>query len=99
MVNPNPLDYDFELPTPCGGKLVFRVVCVPAEEYLDDLELEVGCLNCGRQAEGYMEGKRLERISGPFTLKNLPDAWQKILLQMAEHVVGVDPELGRQHFA
>ena len=30
---------DFELPMPCGGKLILRHVCVPASGYFEDLAL------------------------------------------------------------
>lgn len=84
MINPNPLDYDFELPTPCGGSLVFRIVCVPSAEYFDDLEFRAGCDNCGRKLEGYMEERRPANIAGSFTRDNLPNSWQLLVDQMAE---------------
>ena len=72
MINPNPLEFDFELPYPCGGTLVFRLVCVPADGYFDDLNLQLGCDNCGRQTQGYMEAKRTETLGGSFTMKICP---------------------------
>ena len=45
MVNPNLSENDFELPMPCGGRLLLRHVCVPSMSYFDDLSLDFGCDN------------------------------------------------------
>ena len=57
MVNPNPSEADIELPMPCGGKLLLRHVCVPAEGYFEDLEQDFGCKDCGRLNQSFMESK------------------------------------------
>ena len=83
MVNPTPSDYDFELPMPCGGKMVLRHVCVPANSYLGDEQLNLGCENCGRPEQGFMEAKRIEALAGAFTLDDLPKDWRDRLQDFA----------------
>jgi len=75
-VNPNPSQTDFSLPMPCEGEMILRHVCVPAEGYFGDLSFDMGCKDCGRLKNSFMEGKRLSAVSGPFTLQDLPDAWR-----------------------
>jgi formylglycine-generating enzyme required for sulfatase activity len=84
MVNPKPLQGDIELPMPCGGTLILRHVCIPAHGYLGDLEIDLGCSDCGRQDQGFMEGRRTGTISGSLTLEDLPEAWRTQLTQLAE---------------
>ncbi|CAB1059921.1 FIG00605096: hypothetical protein [Olavius sp. associated proteobacterium Delta 1] len=76
MVNPTPFEGDFELPMPCGGKLILRPVCISAQYYLGDRQLHLGCENCGRPDQSFMEGKRIANLAGAFTLEDLPDSWQ-----------------------
>ncbi|UCF82772.1 MAG: SUMF1/EgtB/PvdO family nonheme iron enzyme [Desulfobacteraceae bacterium] len=75
-INPNSSEGDMELPMPCGGKLVLRHVCVPAEGFFGDLRLDLGCVDCGRGSHGFMEGRRKAAVSGSFTLQDLPEAWR-----------------------
>jgi len=84
MVNPIPSDYDFELPMPCGGRIILRHVCFPVKSLLDDFQLSLGCQDCRRQDEGYMEARRIEQISGAFTLSDLPESWRAKLVEFAE---------------
>ena len=93
MVNPKPLEADLELPMPCGGKLVLRHVCVPADGYFDDLWIDLGCEDCGRKYIGFMEGRRREALSGPFALRDLPTAWYLQLAALAETGDGRCPNL------
>jgi hypothetical protein len=83
MVNPTPSDHDFELPMPCGGKMVLRHVCVPAKDFLSDRQLNLGCENCGRPDQGFMEAKRIEALAGAFTLDDLPKDWRVRLQDFA----------------
>ena len=83
-INPNPSKADLELPMPCGGKLILNHVCVPARGYFGDQRLDLGCKNCSRQNQGFMEGKHGSGISGPFTLDDLPDSWRLKLAQLAD---------------
>lgn len=83
MVNPTPSDHDFELPMPCGGKMVLRHVCVPAKDFLSDQQLNLGCENCGRPDQGFMESKRIEALAGAFTLDDLPADWRVRLQDIA----------------
>jgi hypothetical protein len=90
-VNPNPSEGDIELPMPCGGKLILHHVCAPAQDYFGDLRLDLGCKDCGRRHQSFMEGKRGAGISGPFTLGDMPDSWRLKLRQMAESGDGLCP--------
>ncbi len=90
-VNPNPSEADIELPMPCGGKLILHHVCAPAQGYFGDLRLDLGCKDCGRRNQSFMEGKHGEGISGPFTLGDMPDSWRSKLMQMADSDDGLCP--------
>ena len=92
--NPKPLFDDFELPMPCGGKLVLRHICVPSSSYFEDLPLNLGCDNCGRQDQGFMEGKRTATVLGPFTLADLPRKWRVRLAAMGRKGDGRCPSPG-----
>lgn len=92
MVNPNPSEADIELPMPCGGKLILRHVCIPAEGYFGDLRLDLGCKDCGRLNQSYMEGKHQGAVSGPFTLQDLPEVWRLKLTQWANSGDGQCPK-------
>jgi hypothetical protein len=69
-INPHPSEADLELPMPCGGKLVLHHVCVPARGYFGDLRIDLGCQDCGRPNQSFMEGKHGNGISGPFYLSD-----------------------------
>jgi hypothetical protein len=83
MVNPNPDEDDFELPMPCGGKLFLRHVCIPVKSFLDDVQLNLGCDDCRRQDEGFMEAKRAAKLAGAFTREDLPESWGVKLFEIA----------------
>jgi hypothetical protein len=83
MVNPNPAEQDFELPMPCGGKLILRHVCIPVKSFLDDFQLNLGCDDCRRQDEGFMEAKRVATLAGAFTREDLPEPWGVKLFEIA----------------
>ena len=83
MVNPSPSENDFELPMPCGGKLILRHVCIPVNSFLDDYQVNLGCEDCRRQDEGFMEAKRIAKLAGAFTLEDLPEAWSAKLVEIA----------------
>jgi hypothetical protein len=93
-VNPNPSPTDFSLPMPCGGEMILRYVCVPAGGYFADLPFNMGCKDCGRLKNSFMEGKRLSAVSGPFTLEDLPAAWSKKLKNARINTDGRCPEPG-----
>jgi formylglycine-generating enzyme required for sulfatase activity len=84
MVDPNPIAGDFELPMPCGGKLLLRLVCVPANGFLDDFRFTVGCTDCGRKTSGFMEARRAVHLAGAFTRDDLPAAWRQTLDDLHE---------------
>jgi len=88
MVNPTPFEGDFELPMPCGGKLILRPVCVSAQHYLGDQQLQLGCENCGRPDQSFMEGKRIATLAGAFTLEDLPDSWRAKLRDLSRRENG-----------
>ncbi len=83
MVNPHPSEDDFELPMPCGGKLFLRHVCIPARSFLDDFQFNMGCVECRRKDEGFMETKHSAAVAGAFTLSELPEAWRAKLMELA----------------
>ena len=83
MVNPHPSEDDFELPMPCGGKLFLRHVCIPARSFLDDFQFNMGCEECRRKDEGFMETKRTAAVAGAFTLEELPESWRAKLIELA----------------
>ena len=91
MVNPHPDEYDFELPMPCGGKMFLRHVCIPARSFLDDFQFNVGCEECRRKDEGFMEAKRSAAIAGAFTLEELPEAWRAKLIELGRKGDGLCP--------
>ena len=91
MVNPTPSETDFELPMPCGGKMILRPVCVSARNYLGDQQLSLGCENCGRPDQGFMEGKRIAALSGVFALEDLPKAWRTRLRNLSHRGDGRCP--------
>lgn len=84
MVNPSPSEKDFELPMPCGGKLILRHVCFPAKSFFDDFRLNLGCEDCRRQDEGFMEAKRIAKLTGAFTKEELPEPWRAKLTEIAQ---------------
>ncbi len=77
MVNPTPLPGDFELPMPCGAKLILRLVCIPSVYLFDDLDLELGCTDCGRVRERFMDARHRTALAGAFRLDDLPPAWRE----------------------
>jgi formylglycine-generating enzyme required for sulfatase activity len=91
MVNPHPDEYDFELPMPCGGKLFLRHVCIPARSFLDDFQFDMGCDECRRKDEGFMEAKRATAVAGAFTLEELPEAWRAKLVELGQRGDGLCP--------
>jgi formylglycine-generating enzyme required for sulfatase activity len=91
MVNPHPSEYDFELPMPCGGKLFLRHVCIPARSFLDDFQFDMGCEECRRKDEGFMEAKRATAVAGAFTLEELPEAWRAKLVELGQRGDGLCP--------
>jgi hypothetical protein len=97
-VNPNPDEMDITLPMPCGARLVLRHVCVAAQGFFGDLRLDLGCRDCGREGLGFMEGRRKASVSGPFTIEDLPEQWQRGLYKAARDGDGTcpDPNEGEQ---
>ncbi|MGD9323843.1 MAG: SUMF1/EgtB/PvdO family nonheme iron enzyme [Desulfobacterales bacterium] len=91
MVNPHPSEDDFELPMPCGGKLFLRHVCIPARSFLDDFQFNMGCEECRRKDEGFMETTHSAAVAGAFTLSELPAAWRAKLIELARRGDGLCP--------
>lgn len=88
MVDPNPIDADFVLPMPCGGKLLLRHVCVPSSGFLDDFRFEAGCNDCGRKTSGFMEARRPVHLAGAFSRADLPATWRQTLEDLHEQEDG-----------
>ncbi|MGD9225081.1 MAG: SUMF1/EgtB/PvdO family nonheme iron enzyme, partial [Desulfobacterales bacterium] len=74
--------------------MILRHVCVPAGGYFADLSFDMGCKDCGRLKDSFMEGKRLSAVSGPFTLEDLPAAWRVKLKNARVNGDGRCPEPG-----
>ena len=66
---------DITLPMPCGIGMVMRVVAVPSQGFLWDMESRFGCDNCGGQDRGYYDGRHSTALSGPFAVEDLPASW------------------------
>ena len=77
--NPEEMTDDVSLPMPCGAEMVFRVVAVPVDGYLSDLETRFGCDDCERSGEEFYDRQYSQGISGPFRLSGLPALWQEKL--------------------
>jgi formylglycine-generating enzyme required for sulfatase activity len=92
MVNPNSSAEDIELPMPCDAKLILRHVCVPAEGYFGDARIDLGCKDCGRLDQSFMEGKHKQAISGSFTLQDIPATWRLKLTELADSGDGRCPK-------
>ncbi|MFH1058856.1 MAG: SUMF1/EgtB/PvdO family nonheme iron enzyme [Pseudomonadota bacterium] len=92
--NPNPNDLDIVLPMPGGGSMVFRHVCVPADGYLGDLKLNLGCTDCSRPELGFMEQRRQAHLTGGFILADLPQPWREKLANCAKAGDGRCPSPG-----
>ena len=67
---------------------------MPAGGYFADLPFDMGCKDCGRLKNSFMEGKRLSAVSGSFTLKDLPAAWRVKLKAARVNDDGRCPESG-----
>ena len=91
-VDPNPSEADIELPMPCGGKLVLRHVCVPVDGFFEDSRLDLGCIDCGRQDQSFMDGKHRAAIAGSFSLQDLPETWRSGLYNLASSGDGLCPK-------
>lgn len=79
--NPRPADGDLLLPMPCGAVMAFRAAGVQADGFLDDMETLFGCDDCDRQDRDYYERRYSAAVSGPFSIRDLPEAWRKSLSQ------------------
>ena len=76
--NPVPDKADIILPMPCGIGMAMRVVAVPAQGFLWDMESRFGC-DIGEQERGYYDARHNTALSGPFTAEDLPESWRAML--------------------
>jgi hypothetical protein len=74
--NPAPDQADIILPMMCGVGMAMRVVAVPAQGFLWDMENRFGCDNCGEQDRGYYDARHNAALSAPFTAEDLPERWR-----------------------
>ncbi|MFW9269626.1 formylglycine-generating enzyme family protein [Pseudomonas sp. NR3] len=80
--NPKPLPDDVSLPLPCEGQMVFRYVYILAQGTLDDREISLGYPFSEGEAgyqQSFISGYRRDFINGQFTLKDLPEDWNKTI--------------------
>ncbi|MDR0239652.1 MAG: SUMF1/EgtB/PvdO family nonheme iron enzyme [Deltaproteobacteria bacterium] len=83
--NPVPDKTDIILPMSCGIGMVMRVVAVPVQGFLWDMESRFGCDNCGGQDRGYYDARHNMALSGPFTAEDLPESW-RVKLPKGQHL-------------
>ncbi len=74
--NPRPEDSDIILPMPCNGSMAFKAVGIAGGGFLSDLEMPFGTDKSQRQDRDYYERPYNAAVSGPFSSKDLPKAWQ-----------------------
>jgi len=77
--NPTPAQDDIILPMPCDLQMIFKLVAIPTQGFLWDLDIILGCDNCDRPEMEYYDRRFYNSISGPFCPADLPQEW-------AEHV-------------
>lgn len=78
-INPVVSDRDFVLPMPGGAQLVLRHVGVPAHGYFDGSKLTLGCSDCGRPGQTFMDARHINHFGGSFLIDDLPEGWKKKL--------------------
>jgi len=67
---------DIHLPMPCGIGMAMRVVAVPTQGFLWDMESRFGCDNYGGPDRGYYDARFNTALSAPFTAADLPEHWR-----------------------
>ena len=78
--NPWPEPDDLCLPMPCNGQLVLRAVAIPIKTgILDDLKFPMGINNTANADRDIYERRFEGNLSAPFVLRDLPEAWRKVL--------------------
>ena len=78
--NPWPEQDDLVLPMPCNGRLVLRAVAIPTKTgILDDLKFAMGINETANADRDIYERRFDGNVSAPFTLRDLPEAWRKLL--------------------
>lgn len=77
--NPRPLGDDIALPMPCGLSLALRGVAVPQGALIRDRTFPMGINNSDTQDRQIYERQFPGHIAAPFTYRELPQAWRKIL--------------------
>ncbi len=75
--NPNPSSSDIILPMPCDTSMVFKLVAVPAKGFLWDMTTRFGRDHSSSQDRAYYDSRHTASLSAPFSLNDLPKAWQK----------------------
>lgn len=75
--NPRPLADDITLPMPCGLTLALRAVAVPSGALIRDKSFPMGITNARNQDRQIYERQFTGHIAAPFTIRDLPEAWQK----------------------
>lgn len=77
--NPQPLADDLVLPMPCELSLALRAVAVPQTALIYDKSFAMGIANSQNPERQLYERRFNGHIAAPFTLKNLPQAWQRAI--------------------
>lgn len=79
LSNPSPAPDDLALPMPCGEKMILKAVGVRGKGLLWDLETRFGRRDGGADDRGYYDSPYSAAVSGPFLLRDLPEAWRKAI--------------------
>lgn len=77
-VNPVPAADDILLPMPCGLRMAFKAVEVPARGFLWDVPLRMGS-ETAADDRGYYDGRFASTVAAPFRAEDLPEAWRPAL--------------------
>ncbi len=89
LFNPQPLDDDLELPLPCGGKMVFRYISVPAKDLFEDRKFNLGYAYSEDEPgyrQAFLADYREGFVTGQFLLEDLPPAWRESLGKTPNHL-------------
>ena len=74
--NPQPEAEDIVLPMPCGLRMAFRLVAVPAKGLLWDMPLRPGLDDSAHQDRAFYDRRYNAALSGALTLADLPPSWR-----------------------
>ncbi len=74
--NPRPDNTDIVLPMPCNLSMVFKIVAVPAQGFLWDLNTRFGHDNAKNADRAYYDSRYTASLAAPFSKEDFPKTWQ-----------------------